>query len=95
MSAILTEPYFWALVGSLFGGVGLELIKKWLTHNTEIRATYQSYRDEIKDLNERLDKVEAEVDAWRDRHYHNEEYIMILKACLVGAGITPPDRPPQ
>lgn len=88
------DPTWFALIGTIFGGVGLKIVEKFLNKNVERVSERKDYRDEIKELRERLDKVESEVDTWRERYYHNEEEIQTLRAFMIGMGIDPPVRVP-
>ena len=85
-------PAYLALIGTIFGGVGLKIIEKMLNRDNDYREDKKDYRDEIKELRDRLDKVEAEVDEWRERYYHNEEEIHTLRAFIIGMGSEPPER---
>lgn len=87
-------PSLYALIGTIVGGVGLKLIEHWLNRDVQVIAERRDYRDEITELRDRLDKVEAEVDEWRDRYYHNEEEIHTLRAFIIGMGKEPPARNP-
>lgn len=84
----------YALIGTIFGGVGLKVIERWLNRHTVVIDERKDYRDEIADLRQRLDKVEEEVDEWRERYYANEDYINILRAYMYGKGLEPPPRKP-
>lgn len=79
-------PAVWALLGALFGGVGLKIVEKFLNRSVEARATRQDYRLEIKELQDRLDKVESEVDTWRQRFYEAEVKIARLKIQVIQLG---------
>jgi predicted nucleic acid-binding Zn-ribbon protein len=67
------DPTVVALVGTIFGGVGLKLAEHWLGRNKvkvddasrlrdELRLEITAQREEIKAL-------EAEVDKWRKEYY--------------------------
>ena len=83
---------FYVLIGTLFGGVMLKIVEGWYNRHHVVIDEKKDYRDEIKDLRDRLDKVEAEVDEWRSRYYANEHYINILRSLLLGSGVDPPER---
>jgi predicted nuclease with TOPRIM domain len=92
MEFLAMSPTTWTFLGTIFGGVGLKLVEKWLNRNTEKLNQHKDYRQQINELYERLDKVEAEVDLWREKYYRNEEEITKLRATLIANGFEPPDR---
>lgn len=62
-----------ALAGALFGGAGLEFIKRWLAKAKEKDDTAVNLRNELRgdltELKKELDEVEREVTQWKDRYY--------------------------
>jgi uncharacterized coiled-coil DUF342 family protein len=78
------------LVGTLFGGIALEFTKRWLAKGSEAREDRKDYRDEIKSLNERIDKLEDDNDEWRAKFWKSQEEITSLKKALLLAGIDVP-----
>lgn len=81
----------WALVGTLVGSVGLKITEKWLNRNVDKREDRRDFRVEIKELLDRMDKLEEEVTTWKDKYYRGQEEILTLKAMIIGAGIHTPD----
>lgn len=70
---LLTEPAFLALIGTVFGGVGLKIVESLLNRGktqtdvaaqirAELRTDVQALRDEIR-------KVETELDMWKAKYY--------------------------
>lgn len=66
-----------ALIGAILGGSGLKLIEWWLSRSKEKDNSAKEFRQELRtDLTEvkrELDRVEAELDAWRDKYYDQLE----------------------
>lgn len=62
-----------ALIGTIFGGAGLEFIKRWLAKAKDKDTTATDLRNELRtDLNTlkaELETVEKEVTQWKDRYY--------------------------
>lgn len=83
-------PGLWALIGTIIGTVGLKLLEKWLNKHVEVRDDRRDYREEIRDLNERLDKEEVQSDEWRQKFYKSQEEVVRLRALLITHGIEPP-----
>lgn len=80
------------MIGTIFGGAGLKAVEKYLNRDIEAINERKDYRDEIRELRDRLDKVEAEVDEWKAKYFHNEEEIVRLRATLIQQGIEVPPR---
>lgn len=69
-------PVF-ALAGTLFGGAGLEITRRWLTRSkdkddtaTELR---KELREELANLKDELNKAENELDTWKERYWKLKE----------------------
>ena len=68
-----------ALLGTIFAGVGLEVVKNWFTRGQKIDAATeirQELRKEAEDLKadaaalrEEIRKVEKELDAWKEKYF--------------------------
>lgn len=80
-----------ALIGTIFGGAGLELIKRWLGKAKEeddtATALRKELRDELRALRQEMNDVEKQVTEWKDRYYEVmekkmrvEQDLMALKA---------------
>lgn len=73
MKELLNNPGFIALVGTLFGGVGLKVVESWLGRAKEKAAVEASLRDElrkqIEDLEEKEEKLVAQIDIWKMKYY--------------------------
>jgi chromosome segregation ATPase len=78
-------PIF-ALIGTIFGGAGLEIVRRWLNRSkirddtaTELR---KELREELAGLKKELDDVEAELDAWKNRYYDLLQQFVSVKGQL-------------
>lgn len=71
-----------ALLGALFGGAGLEFIRRWLDKAKEKDDTATALRNELRSeltaLKTELQGVERELDEWKAKYYEVvEKYITI------------------
>lgn len=77
---LLTNPAFLALLGTIFGGIGLKIVESLLTRSktqtdlaaqirAELRVDVQSLRDEIK-------RLDAELDLWKSKYYQLLETLL-------------------
>ena len=76
------DPTVTAVVGTIFGGVGLRLVEHWLSRNKvrvddaarirdELRLEITAQREEIKQL-------EDDVDKWKNEYYDlRDKYVQI------------------
>lgn len=80
---LVTNPPVLAAVFTLIGGIALKLLEKFLARNTAKSSTRKEFREEWKELLERVDKLEAEVDSWRDKYYRAQEEILTLKREMI------------
>jgi septal ring factor EnvC (AmiA/AmiB activator) len=62
-----------ALIGTVFGGAGLEFIKRWLSKAkdrtdiaTELRA---ELRQDLNNLKKEMDAMEDQLIEWKDKYY--------------------------
>lgn len=73
------DPAWVALIGTIFGGVGLKVIEHWLGKNkvryddatqirNELRMEIAEQREEIKDLETLVHKWRADYYDLRDKH---------------------------
>jgi predicted nucleic acid-binding Zn-ribbon protein len=80
------DPAWIALIGTIFGGVGLKVAEHWLGKSKvkvdeagrirdELRLEITAQREEIKQL-------EADVDKWRDEYFNLKEKYLSLKSEL-------------
>jgi len=75
-----------AVVGTVFGGAGLEVTRRWLNRTkdrddtaTELR---KELRDELASLKKELDDVEAELDVWKQKYYDLLQQFVSVKGQL-------------
>lgn len=85
------DPAWIALIGTIFGGLGLKLTEKWLGRHTDAIPIRSQLWQEVKDLNERIDKLEEQILFWRGRYYEEQERNAVLRIQLVQHGIAPVD----
>lgn len=81
-----TNPGFLALLGTLFGGAGLKVVEKWLHRDIDDRSARKDFREEVNDLNGRIDKLEDEVTQWRTLYYHEQEQVALLRVMVIQLG---------
>lgn len=97
---VLQNAGAWSVIAKIPGGlwaflsaiVILILTKSFegiLKRQSEIRSDRQDYREEIKDLQGRLDSVEEQLRLWRDRYYAEQTRAEGYRVQLVRNGITP------
>lgn len=83
-------PGMWAVIGSIFGGIGLKVAERWLNRSAAFREEKQDYRAEIKELQDRLDKIEGDLDTWKSKYWASQEEVARLRQALIRAGIEVP-----
>lgn len=73
------DPAWIALIGTIFGGVGLKMAEHWLGKNRvktddaskirdELRLQITAQKEEIRDLEEQVDKWRSDYYALRDKY---------------------------
>src|SRR6476620_2384675 len=85
------DPAWIAVVGTVFGGVGLKVLEHWLgkakVKIDEASKLRDELRIEITAQREEIKALEAEVDTWREKFYDlrdkyselNTEYLINLE----------------
>src|ERR1044072_8397131 len=70
-----------ALLGTLFGGAGLEFIKRWLGKAKDDTATdlRNELRGELTSIKTELANVERELDEWKAKYYEVVEKNLTVK----------------
>lgn len=72
-----------ALAGTIFGGAGLEFIKRWLGKAKEKDDTATALRNELRgeltSLKTELAGVEKELDEWKQKYYDVVEKYLTVK----------------
>lgn len=73
MPELLGNEAFLALIGTVFGGVGLKLIEQVLSRSTrrndiakDLRTELRTELTQLRADNDRLEKL---LDEWRDKYY--------------------------
>lgn len=82
---MLTVPVI-ALIGTVLGGVGLKVVEHLLGRRklrddtaTQLRG---ELRTEVESLRNEIQKVELEVDQWREKYYTLLEQFLVMKVKL-------------
>lgn len=88
---LTANPAVLAAVCTVAGALVLKTLEHFLNRDNGKRADRKEFREEWNELLGRIDRLEAEVDAWRDKYYRGQEEILTLKAMIIGAGIKIPD----
>jgi uncharacterized protein (DUF3084 family) len=72
-----------ALLGTIFGGAGLEFIKRWLNKAKEKDDTATALRNELRSeltgLKTEMQAVEKELDEWKAKYYDVVEKYLTIK----------------
>lgn len=67
------NPALLALIGTIFGGVGLKVVEALLnrskTQSDLASQIRQELREEVQGLREELRRVEGELDNWKFKYY--------------------------
>jgi predicted nuclease with TOPRIM domain len=81
---VTLTPEIIALLSAIFGGAGLKLLERFFSHADkavdEAAAIRKELRDEATGMRIRLDKLEAEIDDWRQKYYKMVEENAKLRA---------------
>ncbi|WP_328691383.1 hypothetical protein OHA74_20705 [Streptomyces phaeochromogenes] len=79
-----------AFAGTLFGGVGLKVAEFFFNRGkakTDIQTELRNeLRQDIKDLQERVDELEADIKEWRARAFKAEEEVARKDALIASHG---------
>lgn len=92
IESIINNPALLAGIFTLIGGVALKILESFLNKKSENREVRKDLLDEVKNLNNRLDKVEGEVTFWRGRFYEEQEDNALLRIMMIQGGLTPPHK---
>ena len=72
-----------ALIGTIFGGAGLEFVKRWLGKAKDKDDTATALRNELRgeltSLKTELSNVERELDEWKAKYYDVVEKYLTVK----------------
>lgn len=78
------------LIGTIFGGAGLKFLEWFLgrgKNKIDIAAQLRDeLRKDIKDLQNRVDELEAENEKWRARAFKAEEEVAVRNALIASHG---------
>ena len=80
------EPAVIALIGTIFGGVGLKLVEMVMSRGSSRDTTAAQIRTELRGdltgIKTELATVQAELDEWKAKYYDLKEQIIALKSEL-------------
>ena len=80
------EPAWIALIGTLFGGVGLKVVEHWLGRSKTRITDAANIRDELRMTvtaqKAEIDQLEEDVDKWREAYYDQRDKYMTLQTEL-------------
>lgn len=72
-----------ALLGTIFGGAGLEFVKRWLSKAKDKDDTATQLRNELRgeltSIKTELANVEKELDEWKAKYYEVVEKYLTVK----------------
>lgn len=88
------DPTVIALIGTIFGGVGLKLAEHWLMQGKVKIDDATRLRDELRleitALRAENKELEAEVDKWKKEYFDTYAVISALKTEIALHGRDPP-----
>jgi chromosome segregation ATPase len=77
------NPTYITLITAIFGGAGVEVFKKILTHHAEDFSDASRIRDElrqhIESLQKEIDDWKREADTWREKYWIEVEQNVSLR----------------
>lgn len=96
MTELLTNPAILALIGTIFGGVGLKVIEHWLSKaktrddtatqiRNELRTELARVKEDMTKREQYASAAEAEADGWRAKYYEQAEKLIQIKLDLASA----------
>lgn len=91
LETLIADPAFIAAFFTLIGGISLKMVEKWLGKDANKVMLNQDYREEINELNERLDKEEESTEMWRQKYFTAEEDNHRLRVEMIKNGLNPTD----
>lgn len=80
------------MFGTIVSGGALTGITKFVNRNSDKRDDRRIDLDEIRQLRERIDTVEAEVTEWRNRFYAEQDFSTRLQRFIINQNLEPPAR---
>ncbi len=94
--ASIPAPWL-AFAGTIFGGVGLKILEHFLnrgkTKNDIATQLRNELREDIRELQKRVDELEAENEKWRARAFKAEEEVALRNALIATHGCMSPGVP--
>ena len=86
------DPAWIALIGTLFGGIGLKVAEKWLNRNSDNRSDRKDYRETVNELHERIDRMQDDIDELRRNLYASQEEAALLRVYIIEKGLPLPGK---
>jgi malate synthase len=84
---ILTNPTVLALLGTIFGGVGLKVTEAFLgkkkVQSDEAASIRKELREDVNSLRQQIKEQKMETDKWRDEYYKSLEVISATKSEVI------------
>jgi septal ring factor EnvC (AmiA/AmiB activator) len=78
--ALPLDPAWIALIGTVIATVGLKVTEHWLNRNKSSNDDAKQIRDELRTQvvtqKEEIERLEAEVEAWRTKYYDLRDQFM-------------------
>lgn len=71
------------------GAVALKAAEHYFDKHTETVNDRKDYREEIKELRERVDKLEKDVEDWRTKFYAEQERVASLRNQMIKSNVIP------
>ena len=85
LASLASIPEAWlALIGAMFGGVGLKVLERWFKSKDDEPVIQKQFRDELRqdreDTRDELRRVEGENDQLKEKYYKLQEDFYTLLA---------------
>jgi hypothetical protein len=80
----------WVVLNTIIGTLLLKGLEKYLNRNVDRREVSRDYRAEIKELQDRLDALDDELEKARKKSFALEEDVAKLRRFIIEQGHTPP-----
>lgn len=83
---LTANPPVLAAASTILGGIALKMVENWLGKRIEQRNDRKDYREEIRELHERIDELEEDLSQWRTRAFTAEEQVALLRIVVISLG---------
>lgn len=82
----------WVVVSTIFGGIGLKVVEKYLNKNVGKNDERRDIHQELQTALGRIDALEEEVTKFRLLYYDQMEQVAVLRQYIIKSG---GELPPQ